>query len=308
MTNEQQADMTSYENFATYLNEPSSISVYQNNIPFKNKVAQFIDAYKQNKDKAAATNPDNSGYSDAKNDAKVELSESIIILTAPSKVALEDAGMPEEAEKLCVNASDYRYLADSDCKTLAKKNYNVMKANGGTLIPDIISQSDLDDLLDEIENFGTLQGESGTQHELSPLLTAAFEESFGPCRKYTAQLKLMGKRYLRTNKPFYDGLIKSAEVPAVNVHHTYVNVTITDRNGRPMEGIVVTLDGGNKSATTDYKGEGSIEQVRCGNATLICTYNDKIVMKSHIKILRGKKNFYTYKLDMEQQPGEQQPG
>jgi hypothetical protein len=293
MTNEQQAEMTANENFATYLTKTENVAVYQSNVPFKNKVTLFIDAHKQNKEKAAATKPDNSGYSDAKNDAKSALCESLVILTAPSKVALQDAGIQQEAEKLSVNITDFSRLADSDCKTEAKKNYNVMKENGTTLIPDVISQSDLDDLLDEIENFGTLQGESGNQHELSPTFTVAFEESFDATRKYTSQLKLMGKKYLRTNKEFYDGLIKSAEIPAVNVHHTYVEVHATWKNsGKPVEGLLIKLDTSQKTAITNWEGNAKLEEVKAGKAELSGELASKVKYKAHIVIKRGTTNHY----------------
>jgi len=296
MNNEQQAEMSMLSNVEAELSTDST--AYANDQNFKDKVEKFLLATAANRDAAAAAFPDNSGYSDMKNDTKDEMCEMAVILTAPAKVALRDLGKASEGDKLSVNITDFSILADSACEALARKNYNVLSTNSSVLIPNTFTQVALDDFSDKIELFHTQQGTSGEVHGVSPVLTQNFENSFIPCRLLLDDLKLMSKKYIQTNNGFFTRFNKSTKIPAINIHHTYVTITTTEKgNDKPVEGIIYTLEKAKKSAVSNYNGIAVIEKVRCGTDKLTGVFNNKELVNTHIKILRGKNNPFSYKVE-----------
>ena len=109
----------------------------------------------------------------------------------------------------------------------------------------------------------------------------------------------MSKKYIKTNNGFFTRFNDSTQIPTINIHHTYVSITSLEKgNNKPIEGIVFSLEKGKKSATSDYNGIAIIKKVKCGPDKLTGVLNDKILINTHIKILRGKDNPFTYTFEI----------
>ena len=238
MNNIYQAEMT--RNQATETQMGLDSGCYTGNATLNTKFGQYKVANLANRKAASAAFPDNSGYSELKQEKKNALSEKASSYSGVSYVILTDLGKIEIAETLNVHETDYVKLADVACQALAQSAHDIMLENVEDLGDDVTEEM-LEELQDEIDAFAAVKGTSDAKHEESPELTKAFVESFVPVRKLIVQMKLLLKPYKKTNKAFYDRVMAAMEIPAVNVHHTYVNICASEKGtGQAMEGVVFT--------------------------------------------------------------------
>ncbi len=297
MENPQQSEMTRNGAVKTQLGLDSGCMT--GNVKLIAKSGQVIHAVDLNIAAAAAAYPDNSGYSSLKKLAKIDLSEKASTLSGLANVALNDLGKIDIADQLHVNETDYSVLADVACQALAQSAHDVMAENLDDLAPDI-TEAILEDLQDEIDKFALVKGTSDAKHEASPALTKAFEESFKPVRKLIEQLKMLMKPYKKTNKPFWDRIIAACNIPAINVHHTYVNICVTEKGtGKAMEGVVFTLTKGKKTDSSNWEGLLTLEKMVAGDDVLTGVFNGKVVVTAHIYIKRGRTNNFNFEIEVE---------
>ncbi|MEI8204895.1 MAG: hypothetical protein WCH34_17880, partial [Bacteroidota bacterium] len=228
---------------------------------------------------------------------KIALGETASTLSGLAYVALTDLGKIDVAEQLHINATDFTSVADSDCTALSQNDHDVMLAHKTDLLPDV-TELMLTDFQDEITTFSGLQGTSDSVHEVSPTLTKAFVESFRPVRKIIEQIKLLMKPYKKSNKDFYDRVMASTIIPAVNVHHTFVNITVVNKNvSKVVEGILFTLTNAKKTGTTDWEGKLTLDKPRAGKDILTGVLDGKVVYLRHIEIKRGRENDFDIEID-----------
>lgn len=297
MDNYDQAERT--RNDTTETTFAAEAANYIGNTLLINKVSEFNVSNAANIAAAAACNPDNSGYSQVKNDAKIILSEEAATYSGIAYVIFTDAGKIEIAEKLHVNLTDYLDLADSACSALAQGDYDILWEYKTDIAPDI-SELMLTEHQTLINTFTGLKGASAMVHDASPALTQAFAESFKLPRRIIEMIKLLMRPYKTSNLPFYERVMASLIIPTVNVHHTYVDILATDNaTGNPLEGVVFSLDIAKKSGTTDYEGKATIEKTKSGKDILTGKIAGKTVYTGHIEIKRGRRNPFNLGLDLE---------
>ncbi|MEI8202936.1 MAG: hypothetical protein WCH34_07990 [Bacteroidota bacterium] len=295
MKNTEQAELTRNAGLDARLTAESGN--YTGNVKLIAKIAEFRDAYAENLACSAAAHPNNKGFSILKQNGKLALGETASTLSGLAYVALTDLGKIDVAEQLHINATDFTSVADSDCSAVAQNDHDVMFAHKTDLLPDVTDLM-LTDFQDEITAFNGLQGTSETVHEVSPTLTKAFVASFRPVRKIIEQIKLLMKPYKKTNKDFYDRVMASTIIPAVNVHHTFVNISVVNKNvSKIVEGIVFTLTKAKKAGSTDWEGKLTIEKPRAGKDVLTGVLNGKVVYLGHIEIKRGRENDFDVQID-----------
>ncbi len=303
MDNLQQAEMSKYLNFKTQM--ANDALIYQNNPAVVTAVVAFNAANDINLQAAANAHPVNAGYSDEKRKFKKILSKMASNLSGKAWVRLTALGKTAIADKLFVNPNDFFSLADSAFIALCTGAYDIMLANINDLKPDYVTDANLVTFLGKINTFSGLKGTSDLVHEVSPLLTKAFEESFKPVSQAIEVVKLMvrdydDEDYADYDPDFYDRTMTSTHLPAVNVHHTYVNIVAIDKiTGKALEGILFTLTNAKKSGTTDWEGKVTLERPKAGKDILTGVLNGKVVYLEHIEIKRGKNNDFQLQLTIE---------
>jgi hypothetical protein len=294
MTNVQQADMTMFAAVKKELADDSG--AYDGDEAMQAAADAFNEANDVNLAAAAAAHPDNSGYSEEKNNNKLVLAKLASNLCGRAFVTLSLQNKTSIAAQLSIFPTNYSSLADSPCASLAQKVHDVMSDNIGDLTG-YVTAAKLVEFQKAIDHFKELQGTSDYVHEVSPELTEDFEDSFVPVKEKVEHLKLLVRDYEITNNAFYKRLMASTVVPTVNVHHTYVAIyAYSKETQRPLENITFTLTKGKKSAITDWEGNALIAEVRSGKDVLTATIGDennpKILLKLNIKIIRAKSNFF----------------
>ena len=303
MDNVQQAELTRNLNLKTELG--NSATIYQNNPAMVTAAADFNAVNDLNLQAASAANPNNSGYSKEKNNYKKTLSKNAANLSGKAYVKLNKLGKTVIADTLSINPTDYFSLADSAFAALCKKAYDIMLANVDDLKPDYVTEAMLTAFLNKINTFLSLQGTSDLKHEVSPLLTETFDQSFKPVRLAVEEIKLMVRDfddpdYQYYDSAFYSRVMTACEMPTVNVHHTYVNIVVIDKStGKPIEGIFFSLENAKKSGTTDWEGKLTIEKVKSGKDLLTGVLNGKTVYSEHIEIKKGRDNDFNIELTVE---------
>ena len=289
MTGPEQADQTMYASVNHVLT--TEAAVYEDDVNFKAEAEAFFAAYAHNLATGAAAHPDNSGFSQEKLTAKIELGDYAAMLSGESYVTMKNLGKMSVAEKFSLYPTNYTQLADSACATLAQKAYNLISENADDLIPDTITNVMLTALQTKTNTFMALQGTSETEHEVSPQLTEDFKNSFGPVKEKVDNLKFRARKYETINYGFWERFMASTDIPTVHVRHTYLNIEALNKaTSAPIEGIVFTLTKGKKSATTDYMGKAVIAKIRSGEDVLTGVLGDKTVYTGHIVIERSKTN------------------
>jgi len=296
MKNQQQADMNKFSAVKTELAKDAA--AYEDDVPFEAAVAAFIEKYNINIVAAAAAFPDNSGFSQEKKNAKIKMSKNGANTCGRATVTLNLQDKISISEQLFISPSNYSKESDSEAAKRAQFVKNLMLEHKD-LLTGYVTEQRLTALQTDIDTFRNCQGTSEIEHEVSPFLTKAFEDSFAPVETCITNLKLLGRDYEETNNEFYTRLIASMVEPVINVHHTFLEVYAGGKdNGNPIPDMVFVLEKGKKSATTDWQGIALIERPRAGKDTLTGMYKDKVVYVGHINIERGKMNRMHLKIEV----------
>ncbi len=296
MTNTEQAKMTMIAAVKAEL--VTSASAYTGNQDYIDEVALFNINAQKNSDAATAAHVDNSGYSADKMTAKIALTAMASNYSGKAYVKFTNLGNATLAAQLHIEPTDYLHASDSQCAKLAQEARDLMNTNIALLTPNTITAAMLTNLQSKIDAFKLIQGSSDTVHAVSPDMTRKFKDSFKPVMTNVDNLKLLTRDYETSNPKFFARLMASTVIPAINVHHTNVEVHATAKStGKPVEGIEFSLTRANKSAITDYKGNAEIEHVKSGEDVLTGKMNGNTVYTAHVKIKRGTLNHYDVVID-----------
>jgi hypothetical protein len=269
-------------------------AAYNGNEDYEAEVVLFKAAHADNIAKAAAAHADNSGFSAEKLKEKGVLSDMASNLSGKAYVKFINKGREDLAEQLHIEPTDYKQAADSQCATLAQAGHDLMQLNLGLLSPThTVTDAMLIDFQNEINKFMSIQGSSETVHEVSPMLTQEFKDSFKPVMMRVDHLKYLTRDYKISNTGFFDRLMASTVIPTINVHHTYVDVHAVWKNsGKPVEGMIFLLSNCKKTGSTNWEGNAKLEEVKRGKAVLRGELASKVKYEAHIVILNGKTNHY----------------
>jgi hypothetical protein len=297
MTNKEQAQKSMFTTLKNELEVDNA--AYDGNEDYETEVVAFNDALTDHELKAVAAHVDNSGFSVEKLKEKVVLGDKASNMSGKAYVKFINLGRQDLADQLHIEPTDYKQVSDSQCATLAKAGHKLMSDNLGLLSPtNTITAAMLTDFQTEIDKFEAIQGTSETVHEVSPQLTQEFKDSFKPVMVRVMHLKLLTRDYKTTNTEFFDRLMASTVIPTINVHHTYVEVDVVGKvSRRPIEGAVFTLSNCSKTATTDWEGKATLEEVKKGTAVLRGELAGKVKCEMHIVIHSGTVNHYELMFD-----------
>ncbi len=293
MTNREQAKMSMYGALNLVLTEYNT--VYNNKPRYVRTVLDFKIAYANNFQAAASANPNNSGFSSLKGATKLELSDVAANLSGKAYVHFNDLEKASIAEQLHVYPTNYSQVADSLCGALAQGAHDLLFTHLNVLNPDTITPTMLIDFQNLINTFRSQQGNSSMLHELSPLLTKEYKDSFKVVDKKIFNLKLLTRDFEKINLEFFNKVKASTIIPPINVHHTFVEIiAVAKSTGNVVENVFFSLAKGlKKSGTTNEEGKTLLSKVRFGKDVLTVKIEGNEVQTNHIHIKRGVTNHYT---------------
>jgi len=270
-----------------------SSSVYTGNAEFEEGVAAFRQKKKVADDAAVVAYPKELKFSEEKLAAKTELAIKLSILCGLAYVKLKKIKQMSLANSLSLRKSDYLFIADFECVTLAEAMHKLLLDNVALInIPSITTEV-LDGLLIEIEAFKSLKGTSQIVRENSPLKIKAFRDSLPPLLDSVEDLQMLVGYYYEPKPDFYARIMTTSSIPTVHVFHTYITITaILKSTGKPAVGVVFGIGNSKKTATTDRDGVATFERVRSGQEVLTGMLNGKQVYCAGVRIKRSTTNHY----------------
>ena len=297
MTNTEQAQKTMFVALDKELDVDAA--AYDGNEDFEAEVAAFKEDLADHNAKSAAAHADNSGFSADKLKEKIILGDMGSNLSGKAYVKFINIGRQDLADQLHIEPTDYKQVADSACATLAKAAHKLMSDNLTLLSPtNTITAAMLVGFQNQIDKFEGIQGTSETVHEVSPILTQEFKDSFKPLMMRRDHLILLTRDYKTSNPGFYDRLMASTVIPTINVHHTFVEVHVVGKTtGKPIEGVVFTLSNSKKTAFSNWEGNAKLEEVKGGKAVMKGELAGKVKYEAHIEIKSGKVNHFEVGID-----------
>jgi len=120
-------------------------------------------------------------------------------------------------------------------------------------------------------------------------------------------IKELTNFYKTLHPAFYVGIIRACTMPAVNVHHTPLVITITDASTTGvLANVAVKLTRTMELPTSNVAGIMIFATVSAGSATATFTKKVYISTIKTVNIVWGKTNNYTVALGLGERAAEQQ--
>ncbi len=250
-------------------------------------LASFADA----ETKALAAGITYEGYTVNRDNAKATLGHEAAIICGNAYVRFIKLNKNELAAQLHINESDYTLASIELAAQMAQAGHDVMFYNLADLT-DYVSAADITKLQGYINALNIAEGITLSLHQSSPADTAAAEEAIRKSDEEINCLLIVIRPLEKTNASLYNSIVLNSYLPPINVHHTYLTVTVLDATTKaPKAGAVLTVNTSTtKTATTDASGIGTLEQVKAGKTILKVVAPGKPAIDVHIQVSRGKTN------------------
>ena len=277
--------------FDTFQDKPGNAAVYAGNNAYLVQKAKFKTALIPVNQLAAQLIIDVTGYSADKVKAKADMALQASNLSGYALVCFDELGKTIQASQLHISETDYTTATDTDAKDMAQATWQLLTDNFTDLNPDYLIQDDLDQLQADITTFSGTSGSSMAVQAATPAQRAAFKTGVKAVSAIVAKIRLLARKYKKSNATFYSQAIASSTLPPVASHHTILSVTAKNKIDNTA---VATATGGSsnskKTGIADATGLITIDRIRAGNTTLTVKapgFKDNI---SQIQIISGQDN------------------
>jgi hypothetical protein len=287
MTNDQNEEMDTHLGADDYFEKNKAL--FANNPAFKKAIEEFRANYKAETQFGALLATDNTVFSQEKLNLKTKMINDIVELAGFAYVALTVAGKIKEADQLDIHPSDYA-LSDQDSYDLAKANLKLMRDQIVIIAPDYVTDIELTELETTIESFINAKGDAMVINKATPAQREAFRLALEKTRISINHIRILAKKYKKTNPIVYDQIIKVTTVNKTRTNHTSLSMGINDKDGKPIVGATASLSTSKKTATSDLDGNLKIDAIRNGQtmATIQAPgFKDKQIK---LNIVRGREN------------------
>ena len=291
MTKIEEAEMAMFNRLSKQLDDDKSI--YSADTDMKDAVDAFNVSKAANDKASKDAHPDNSVYNDQKLSNKVEMSKTAALYSGLALVKFIKLGKNLEAEQLLTEPNDYLAHQDMECARLAQVAHDFLENHLEDLSPTTVTTEDLKALAGTIKLFLDTKGTSDNLHKVSPTLTKIYKASFDPVFTSIEHLRLVVRKYEKSNFDFFTRTMANMIVDTVYVRHTSIVVeAMLKSTGLPLNGLLVGFLKSKKTGVTNEDGIAEIDQIRSGKDTMICTLNGKEVLRMKITIKRSTTNHY----------------
>lgn len=292
MKTEESAQMSANEATHQYLLTDAVKAILLSDEAVSDEVASFETNRLATLKSSAAAGIDNSGFSQEKLDAKLEMSFTASCLAGTAQVKLDALGKNAISKQIHSGETYYSNAPDAEASTEAQALHNVLFTNLLILTPKYVSDTQLVSFQLLITKFMTTQGSSDAIHKISPELTQTFKNDLDACKKNTTNIKKLIKKYKKTNNVFYKSMIDVMR-PKITVHHTDVDLLVIDEStGLPVKDAVATFSDSTKTGTSKDDGSLLVEEIFHGEKTMTILSVDHLPSITLVNIVSGKTNSF----------------
>jgi hypothetical protein len=260
--------------------------------PVTNQIVVCNAAFTDCENKAVAAGISWGGLTINAKTAKHALADHAANVLGNAYVRFEILGKHDLSAQLHFNESDYTHASDPEAITMAQEGYNIISANLVDLTTDYVTLADATTLQSLIDTLKSSMGKKESARKASPADTAAFEKALKVADTAIDNFVIVLRPVQKANIGLYNALILNTHLPPINVHHTYLNVTVLDAaTNTPIVGAVLSINTSDKkTATTDADGNATIERLRSGATILTIAAPGKEPKEVHLQVSRGKNN------------------
>ncbi len=295
MTNKAQAKLTRNETVENLME--AQAAEYNTDAAMKTIVVKFKTDCATANASSIIAETDNSGYSAEKHLAKDAVCATAAALSANCQVKLDILGNIIASQSLNGTLSYYSSTSDALCSSRLKSVHNSMSENLTVLTPDYLTAAQLTAFLGQINTFSELRGTSGLVIGGETVATKQAATDLKVTDKDVVNIKKVALKYKKLNLPFYNKVINACRTPRISVHHTPVEVTVTDAaTNEPLGGVSSTFTKSKEIQISNPQGIISYITMSAGNtiATLVKKgYISKLVP---YKIVRAQMNEFSVSL------------
>jgi hypothetical protein len=273
------------------LTNPANAASINASKPILNATNDCLTSFADAEAKALAAGIDYKGYTENRDVVRTSLAHEIAIICGNAYVKFNKLGKHDLAEQLHINETDYLDGKVENALHYAQTGHDIM-ASHLTDLTDYITATDLSNLQTLINNLTTAEGQTLSLHQASPADTAAAEAAILKTDEDIHNLLIVIRPLQKTNLSLYNAIVLNSILPPVNIHHSYLTVTVRDAATNALfQGAVLTINTSDKkTATTDDTGIGKIDRLRSGPTILTITAPGKPVKRIHLQISIGKNN------------------
>jgi nucleoside diphosphate kinase len=241
---------------------------------------------------------DKIAYSHEKRTLKIALAHQLANIGALARVGLQIAGLKVAAEQLETANTSYMQLADPDLIYLANANRTIISDNLAALSPAYVAATDLASLDTAIANFTNAKGSSDNAHKNNPAIRKEFTLQLRENSIVVQQIRLLARRYIKSNPVFYEQLLNEATISKTNIRHTNLNLNIISKlDNSPIQDAFVNFDKNKKTGESDINGKVQIDKIKNGEITIMVKADGYMDAAQTIHIEQGVTNEITISLE-----------
>lgn len=257
--------------------------------PIANAVNDCTTAFADAETKALAAGITYEGYTIDRDTARATLAREAAIFCGYAYVKFNKLNKKDFAAQLYIHETDYLQSAIEVTIHRAQTGHDVM-ANNIADLTDYVTLADLTKLQGYINALTLAEGTTQSLHQASPADTEAAETAIRKTDDEIDSLLLVIRPLQKTNGALYNAIVLNSYLPPINVHHTYLTVTVLDAATKtPIVGARISTDA-TKTATTDDNGVGTLDRVKAGKTILKVAAPGKPEKEVHCQVSRGKTN------------------
>ncbi len=296
MTQNQIAELTMLQSVKNFLDENTGI--HSSDAAFQTLVADYNSKLTALLTIGADLMSDNSTFSNTKEEIRNTLITKLVELNGFAKVGLKKAGVKIEANQMQVKRYFFNTLADAELLLAGNNSLTVMQEQTAVLSPLYVTATDLTDLSTLLSDFLAAKNDAENVHHTTPNDRKAFTAQLNELIDLVKDMRLLSKKFKAVHAQFVEDFKSNSTVHELGIHHTNLNVTVTDKvDGKAVAEAITSISGSNKSANTDASGNAIITSIKNGKCTLTVTATGYVQVVKEVKIERGRDNKFIVQLE-----------
>ena len=295
MNNVQEAKVKRDNSLATTLED--NATAYAGDTAFEAIVTKQAADYATTVAAATVAATNNTGYSLEKVNAKDAASVLASELCASSQVSLDISGNLIVSKSLNSTVTFYSKAADVTSAARLQNVHDIMQTNILIITPAYVTAAELTDLQTKINKFTGLSGTTTSVNSTSPVLTKAVKTAIKVGAADVVTVKKLIKKYVTSNPIFYSSVLKACKIPPIAVHHTPVNITLTDSITLALlPDVKGTLSKTKELGLSNSLGIMPYTDVSAGVAMATFALPGYITGIKSVRIIRGATNTFAFAL------------
>jgi hypothetical protein len=297
MTLNENAKMTMLTAVSTHLK--NNVTVYTNEPLLNKAIVAFYATVDELKNKSQLAGVDLTGQTQEKLKLKEELASIASKLSGFALMKFKELGSLGLMSQLYINKREYVKITDQEAENNSENLYSLIQQHQSELVPDYITATEMTQLRDAIDAYKSIYGTNAAAHTSNPANRALFKQALADAEEAKKMVLLAARKVEDSHEAFYTGLQETSYIRETGIRHTsMVGMVTNEADGAALEGVIISIEGSDKTATTDANGHFAIEFVKNGSTKLYATKQGFASAERTTNISRGRENEINFELKL----------